>query len=165
MKVVKKTSVAGAYARKEAYNYEGTDYEADIKNGDMVEILNKGDVVTGEYGDQYVFQIKTRNGEKNANFNQSSINALIDAYGDDTESWVGKEVKVLTKKGVYGGKKGIAAYFVPANYILNEYGELEVTESEKTVGDTNVKYPESETSNGDGTTPVDDEIKPEDIPF
>lgn len=157
----KKTSVGGAFARKEDYEYEGTKYEADIKNGDKVKILNAGDVVTGEYGDQHVFQIETRNGEKNAPFNQSSINALVDSWGDESEEWVGKEVKVLTKKGTFGGKKGIAAYFVPDSYELDDYGELV---KGKTVGDTDVAYPESETSNGDGTTPAD-ELNPEDIPF
>lgn len=124
MKVIKKTSVAGAYARKEPYTYEGKEYDADIKNGDRVIVRSKGDIVTGEYGDQMVFSIGTRNGDKNANFNQSSINALIDEYGDDTDNWVGKEVTVLTKKGVFGGKKAIAAYYVTSAWTLDEYGDL-----------------------------------------
>jgi len=145
--MVKKTSVAGAFARKEPYTYEGTEYEADIQNGDKVEILSKGDIVSGEYGDQYVFSIKTRNGEKNANFNQSSINAIIDEYGDESDNWVGKTVTVLTKKGVFGGKKAIAAYFVPEGWILDDFGDL-------------VKSDEAPQSEGG-----DEEITAEDIPF
>jgi hypothetical protein len=124
MKVAKKTSVGGAFARKEPYNYEGTDYEADIQNGDTVKILNKGEMVSGEYGDQFVFSIETRNGEKNANFNQSSINVLIDDFGEETEDWVGKEVTVLTKKGMFGGKKSIACYFVTEGWVLDDFGDL-----------------------------------------
>lgn len=154
--MVKKTSVAGAYAKKEPYDYEGTHYDADIKNGDIVKVLNAGDVVSGEFGEQNVFQIMTRNGEKNATFNQSSINALIDAYGDDSEEWVGKEVKVLTKKDVVANKKVIIAYLVPTNYILNEWGELEKEESAPVTtnldGSAKPEYPE-------------EEITEEDIPF
>lgn len=124
MKLIKKTSVAGAFARKEAYSYEGKDYDADIKNGDRVIIKSKGDVVSGEFGDQVVFSIETRNGDKNANFNQSSINVLIDEYGEESENWVGKEVTVLTKKGIFGGKRGIAAYFVTNAWELDDFGDL-----------------------------------------
>lgn len=123
--MVRKTSVAGAYAKKEPYDYDGTHYDADVANGDIVKILNSGDVVSGEFGDQHVFSIMTRNGEKNATFNQSSVNELIGAFGDDSDNWVGREVKVLTKKDVVAGKKVIVAYYVPKNYRLNEWGELE----------------------------------------
>lgn len=159
MKVTKKTSVAGAYAKKEAYSYEGKDYEADIQNGDKVELLNSGDTVSGEYGDQMVFQIKTRNGEKNATFNQSSINALIEAFGDETEDWKGKEVNVLTKKGVYGGKKAIASYFVPEGWYLDDFGDL--------VKNEEVVQTEEETpkSTPEAVDPDAEEINPEDIPF
>lgn len=124
MKLQKKTNVGGAFARKEAYEYEGTQYEADIQDGDTVKILNKGEVVTGEYGDQYVFSIETRNGAKNASFNQSSINVLVEELGEETEGWVGKEIKVLTKKGVYAGKKAIACYFVTEGWTLDDFGDL-----------------------------------------
>lgn len=124
MKIQKLTSVGGAYARKEDYEYEGTKYEADIKNGDKVKILNAGTIVTGEYGDQHVFSIMTRNGEKNANFNKNTLNTLVDEFGDESEDWVGKEVTVLTKKDVIAGRKVIIAYFVPEGYILDDYGEL-----------------------------------------
>ena len=99
------------YAKKEAYSYEGTDYEADIQNGDKVEIKNDGQLVPDKFGDgeKYEFLISTRNGDRLTNFNQSSVNVLVDAYGEETLNWVGKEVKVLTKKGVWGGKKSIAA--------------------------------------------------------
>ena len=160
MKVVKKTSVAGAFARKEPYSYEGKDYPADILNGDRVIIKSKGDIVTGEYGDQLVFSIETRNGDKNANFNQSSINALIDEYGDDTETWVGKEVTVLTKKGVFGGKKAIAAYFVTNAWTLDEYGDLVKIED---VVKTN--EPISTPNQMPKSVQEAQAIDPEDIPF
>lgn len=172
MKVIKKTSVAGAYARKEPYTYEGKDYDADIKNGDIVTIKSKGDIVTGEYGDQMVFSIGTRNGDKNANFNQSSINILIDVYGDDTEAWVGKEVKVLTKKGMFGGKRAIAAYFVANNWTLDDFGDLVEIEEERQVNapiSTSSRmpaYPEHTASpNFEPNKVVEPEINAEDVPW
>lgn len=130
-KVVK---VSGAYARKEDYEYEGVKYKADITNGDKVIIKDGGTEVTGQFGDQTVFVIETRNGDKNYPINQGSINILVDAFGEDTTNWIGKEVKVLTKKGVFAGKKGIASYLVTDEYSLDDFGELvkgEVTDPTK----------------------------------
>jgi len=124
MQLEKVIKVAGAFARKENYEWEGNQYEADIKDGDKVTITDQGTEVTGQYGPQVVFSIKTRNGDKNLPLNQSSINILVDAFGGDTNLWVGKEVKVLTKKGVFAGKKGIAAYLVTNDYSLDDFGEL-----------------------------------------
>lgn len=124
MELKKIVKVSGAYARKEAYEYEGAKYEADIQNGDKVTIMNEGTEVTGQFGTQTVFVIKTRNGDKNYPINQASINILVDAYGTDTANWVGKDVKVLTKKGVFAGKKGIASYLVTDEYDLDDFGEL-----------------------------------------
>ena len=101
MKLAKKVSVGGDFAEK----------GVDINTGDIVKINNAGDITIGEYGEQKIFKIETKNGEKNASFNQKSINILIDAFGDETENWVGKEVKVLLNKTVIGGKKVTAIIF------------------------------------------------------
>lgn len=154
MKLSKKENTGGvAYARKESYEWEGKQYDADIKDGDTVTILDAGRIEESpQYGTSTKFLINTRNGEKRATFNQSSINVLIDAYGSETEAWVGKKVNVLTKKGVFGGNKSIAAYFVTDGYSLDEYGDL-VKEGDEKGGDLpTVEYPEGEAN-------------PEDIPF
>mgnify|MGYP006923685324 CR=1 FL=1 len=113
------------YARKEAYEYDGNQYEADLQNGDKVTIMDEGAVEeSGNFGPAFYATVKTRNGEKRAKISQPSINVLIDAYGPDSASWVGKEVNVLTLKGTWGGNKGIACYFVTDGYYLDDYGEL-----------------------------------------
>lgn len=122
--MVKKTSIGGAYARKAPYEYEGKSYEADIQDGDTVKILNEGTVVTGQFGDQHVFLIETRNGEKNQTLNQKSINVLIDELGEDSKGWIGKDVKVILKKDTIAGKKVIVAYLVAGDWYLDEWGEL-----------------------------------------
>lgn len=124
MKHSKKTSIAGAYARKEDYEYEGQKFEADIKQGDIVTILSGAQIVVSDFGEQKVFTIKTRNGNKNFPFNQSTINVLVEDLGEDDETWVGKDVTVLTQKAVVAGKKVLKTYLVTPNWKLDDYGEL-----------------------------------------
>ena len=121
---IKATSDGIGYASKNAYEWEGKSYEADIQDGDKVKVLNEGTIEEGKFGPQHYFRIETRNGEKKAPFNQSSINVIAGVHGTETEQWVGKTIYVLTKKGVFAGTKGIAAYFVTEGWYLDEYGDL-----------------------------------------
>lgn len=102
MQLNKKVSMGVAFASKKSYDYEGKKFEADIKDGDIVTILTAGESTTGsaQYGskEQIVFKIHTRNGDKALPFNQTSLNNLIEAFGGDTENWVGKDVKIWIDK-------------------------------------------------------------------
>lgn len=122
--ITKATSDGIGYASKSNYEYEGKTFEADLKNGDRVTILNDGVIEPSQFGDQHYFKVKTRNGEKKAPFNQSSINILVPALGKNSEDWIGKEAHVLTKKTVIAGKKVIVAYFVTEGYYLDDFGDL-----------------------------------------
>lgn len=124
MKVFKKVGGGIPFARKAPYEYDGVKYDADIKDGDTIKILDAGNVEQGAFGEQNNFRIKTRNGEKKLAFNQSSINVLIESFGDDTEMWIGRDVRVILRKGTYAGKRGIATYIVTEGWKLDEYGEL-----------------------------------------
>lgn len=124
MKVFKKIGGGIPFARKEPYEYEGVKYEADLKNGDVVKILDSGNVELGQFGEQKNFKVKTRNGEKKLAFNQSTINVMVDEFGDETESWIGKDVNVLLVKKLIAGKKSIVPYLVVDGWSLDEYGEL-----------------------------------------
>ena len=146
MIIQKKEGGGVAFARKAEYEYEGTKYAADLQNGDTVKILDAGVVETGQFGDQLNFKIETRNGEKKQSFNQATQNVLHDELGEESESWIGKEVRVITKKDTIAGKKVIIAYFVTGDWELDEYGEL--TSPSKTPIETN-----------------NEDVKPEDIPF
>lgn len=160
MKMIKKTSVGGPFAKKEQYSYEGVSYEADLQDNDKVKILDEGMKVENQYGEQQVFKILTRNGEKNHPINQSSINILMDEFGDDSKEWAGKEVKVLTKKGTFAGKRGIACYFVTEGWELDDYGKLVKTSpSSSTPQDPNEKIDKFL----DKEVAKDDEINVEDI--
>jgi len=145
MKITKKLSTGGtAFARKAPYEYENKQYEADLQDGDTVKILDSGNIESSQWGDQTNFKIETRNGEKKIGFNQATQNVLHDEFGEESESWVGKEVRVILKKDTIAGKKVIIAYFVTGDWQLDEYGEL-----------VNPNEPKEEVS--------EDDINPEDI--
>src|SRR4051794_5114467 len=100
MKMIKKVSVQGEFAKI------GTD----IRDQDEITILDEGTEITGTYGEQTVFQIKTGTGKDMVvSFNQTSINNLVDAYGDDSQNWTGKRVKAWVVKQMVGdGLKNVA---------------------------------------------------------
>lgn len=114
MKVVKKVSVGGEFAKK------GTD----IFDGDLITITNEGDMVEGEYGTQLVLKAKTRNGEKNISLNQTSQNNLIDAFGDETNTWVGKEIKVFIIKAMVSGKLREVLYLAHPEWEMDSEGKF-----------------------------------------
>ena len=142
MKITIKKGGGIPFARKINYEYGGVKYEADLQNGDVVKILDSGNVETGQYGDQHNFKIKTRNGEKKLAFNQKTLNVLGAEFGVETEAWVGKEVSVILKKDVIAGKKVIIAYLVTEGWSLDDYGELLKEGAE--VGPASEELPEVE---------------------
>ena len=122
--VTKATSDGIGYASKSDYEYEGTQYEADIKSGDVVTILNGGTTEPSQFGDQHYFKIMTRNGEKKTPFNQTTINVLVAEFGDESENWIGKKVNIITKKDTIAGKKVTIAYFISGDWEMDEYGAI-----------------------------------------
>lgn len=112
MKYIKKTSV-GAFLKK------GTD----IKDEDIIEIGNEGKPIQGEFGMQNVFLVKLEDGrEGNVGFNQTSINGLIDAWGEDSVNWIGKKVKVWKIKQNVSGKFVDVYYFSHPDAEMTEDG-------------------------------------------
>ena len=125
----KKISVSGDFAKK----------GEDIIHGSVVKILNAGQVITGQFGDQTVFSINTKNGPKNTNFNQTSINMIVDSFGDESEGYIGKEVKVWTRKDIIAGKKVEIYYFAPEGWEMDDYGDFTLNGSVP-----EIEYPEEE---------------------
>ena len=112
MKVTKRISV-GAFAKR------GVDY----KDSDVVTILNEGVVVEGKFGEQHLFKMGFVSGEKNLSINQTSMNKLIDVFGDDTANWVGKEVKLWVVKQNVAGKFTDVTYITTPDQQLGEEGD------------------------------------------
>lgn len=142
MKVIKKISVSGEFAK----------VGVDIKEGSIITILDGGTEITSQFGPQIVYKIKTQNGEKILGFNQTSTNALIDAFGDETEGWVGKVVTASVIKALVSGAMKNVVYLVPEGFEVNEQGKIV-----KSNGDT--------PSNKESIIQLDDDIDPKDIPF
>ena len=76
----------------------------DIKDGDLVEIANEGKQQEGEFGTQNIFLVKLSDErEGNISLNQTSLNNLIDAYGENAVNWIGKQAKIwLIRQNVAG---------------------------------------------------------------
>lgn len=93
---------------------------------------------------------------KNVNVNRPSINALIEAFGEDSKDWIGKLLTAQTEKMIVGGKRVTALYLIPENYELKEDagGYIVITKigGQASVPLNGVEYPA-------------EEISPEDIPF
>ena len=137
MKLKKKTSSGIAFARKKDYEYEGQKFEADLKDGDIVTIQNAGQQLEGQFGTQTVFTLKTRNGDKGLALNQKSINNLIDAFGEETGNWIGKEAKVWALRAMVSGKMQTVVYLSPEDWTMTDEGEF-VSPNDKAMEDDGI---------------------------
>ena len=52
----------------------------------------------------------------NVSINRASINALVDAYGDDSIKWQGNPLTLETEKVRVAGKAVVALYIIPEGY-------------------------------------------------
>ena len=122
MKIQKISRPQGEFAKK----------GEDITDNDIVVIKSEGEYIEGQYGQQFVIKIQTRNGEKNVNFNQTTVNILHDELGEETSNWIGKEVTIRAKKDVVAGKGVDIYYFVTPEWTFDEYRELTKPQSQET---------------------------------
>lgn len=93
--------------------FSGNFLKAEIcKGGELCEILNAGclENITSPEGAvksvlnfEVRFDIENNGKEKTFSPNKSNGNVMTDAWGDDTEGWVGKRFKIsLAKVNVFG---------------------------------------------------------------
>lgn len=145
----KKVSVGAGYANKAPYEFEGKKYEADIKDGDLVKILDEGQEVQktfqGKTSTAVVHKIETRNGTKAITLNQTSINNLVDAFGKDSKEWIGKQVKVWILKVMVSGKLQNVAYLSHPKAEMNDEGKFLTPET----GNVKIEKEEDEDINFD----------------
>lgn len=92
----------------------------DYKDGDILQILSEGVLDdSGDFGPKMVFQVRMPNEEsKNMNFNKTSMNFLIDAYGEETLEWKGKDAKVWVVKQMVGNKMTNVTYITAPDQKL-----------------------------------------------
>jgi len=115
MRRVRKVSAGSPYVKK----------GEEILDGDLVTISNEGQEIPGQFGDQFVIKITLEDGEERAmTLNQTSENNLIEAYGEDSIKWVGKQAKVFLEKKKINDKKVIIAYLAAPGWIKDEFGDF-----------------------------------------
>lgn len=93
----------------------------------------------------------------NVSLNRTTINGLVDAFGEDSVNWKDKELRVETEKVRVAGKAVVALYLIPEGYekIDDENGYAIIVKT----GSSIVKADD---------IPIieeDEEIKVKDIPF
>ena len=117
----KKRVSLGAFLKK------GEDY----KDGDVVEVLSEGKQFEGKFGPQDVFTVKTKGDkEGNVSFNSTSINNMIDAFGEDSKNWIGKKVKVWGIRSNVQGKMVVVYYFSHPDATLTDEGVFSIDGAE-----------------------------------
>ena len=106
-----KKSAMGQFAK------QGVDY----KDGDVLQIVDEGRLDdSGDFGPKMVFQVRFPSEEvKQLNFNKTSMNYLIDAYGEETVEWKGKDVKVRVISQMVGSKMTKVTYITAPDQTLD----------------------------------------------
>ena len=94
----------------------------DFKDGDILEIMSEGKELQGEYGIQNIFTVKIGDKEGGVSFNQTSLNGLIDVWGENDLSWIEKKVKATKIKQNVAGKFIDVWYFSHPDAELTESG-------------------------------------------
>ena|SRR5581483_4008922 len=116
MRIQKTSSIDGKWAK----------VGADIKDGDRLKILDAGTIDnTGQFGPKKVFKIMTtRKDEFNLGLNQTSLNNLVDGFGEETEAWVGKVVKAFVVRQMIGDGLKNVLYLAPEDWTMDEDGKF-----------------------------------------
>jgi hypothetical protein len=115
MKMNKRVSIRGEFAK----------IGQDIRDGDIITILDGGTVITGQFGEQTAFHIQNPAGKELVlSFNQSSINNLIDAYGEDSESWKGKQARAWVVKMMVSNSLKNVAYLAHPDWVMTDDGRF-----------------------------------------
>lgn len=145
MLVQKKVSIQGEWAKA----------KIDLFTGDIIKILNGGQIIPGDFGDRHCFKIETKNGEKILSFNQTTMNYLIDAFGFETDKWINQQVKVWLIKSNVQGKMRDVVYLTAPDWIEGDDGFYPPINKKSAIKDMR-DIPVVEES---------EEINPSDIPF
>ncbi len=97
--------------------------KASIREGDIGKLVTEAQEVEGQNGKQIVAKIQIKGSKeepKNVSINNPSKNALIEAFGSDSQAWMNAHLTLHTEKTVIAGKRGIALYLVPEGFEVTE---------------------------------------------
>ena len=133
----------------------------DIKDGDLLKMLDAGQVIEGKFGEQYVFKFMTAKKEEgNIALNRTSRNTLGRGFGTETEDWVGKVVKAFVVKQMVGDGLKNVLYMAPKGWEMNDDGEF------FDPNEGNMPEPEKPKAKAyEGLDYPEETINPDDVPF
>lgn len=140
MKYTKSSGTFGKWARA-----------SEIVSGTKVKLTTETAPQASEFGTQDVAKARFQGTQEDVNvrLNKTTVNGLIDAFGDDSKDWIGKVLTAQTEKALVGGKRVAILYLVPEGYELKDTSDGFVT-----IGKI-----------GGEETPKEEVINAEDIPF
>lgn len=136
--------------------------DEDIKHKDIVTISSEGLWETSEKfkkedgtpSNMFKINLRLANGEdRSTTLNWTNVKLLVQAFGDDTITWIGKEIRAWKTKSEKA-KGGFTFLYVPIDWNRDDTGEWQMPEGSQ-VGkkdDLDNIYP-------------DEDIDPADIPF
>lgn len=135
------------------------DKEADIKHKDIVTLLTEGvweesvkfKKDDGTPSNQFNIKLKLGNGEERSTIlSWANVKLLVKAFGDETASWVDKEVRAWKTKSEKA-KTGFVFVYVPTDWDRDDTGEWVIPES--TYPNSFTSAEEEETTESDGDVP------------
>src|SRR3990167_3619285 len=111
MKYTKKSNVQGSWIKA-----------SELTSGTRAKLVSETTPQEGEFGTQDIAKIKIQDeGEiKNVRINNPTLNALIEAFGEDSNLWMNKVLTVHTEKMIVAGKRVVALYLIPEGYKISE---------------------------------------------
>lgn len=136
-----------------------------LSNGQQAKLVTECEPVERDYEGkpqtQHIAKIKVKDvtdSPVNVALNATTRNGLIDAFGEDSKSWIGQLLTVEVEKSTNGGKRTITLYLIPEGFELgeDESGYVVI----RKIGSAKVSIDAASLIN----EPVD-ELDPESIPF
>ena len=98
---------------------------SEVTSGDMANLVSETVSVESQFKDkngapknQDVAKIQFAGSKESFNIaiNRASLNALIDAFGEESSEWTNKPLTVVTEKMRVAGKAVTALYLLPIGY-------------------------------------------------
>jgi hypothetical protein len=154
MRYTKQTTVSGNWVKA-----------AELKSGIRAKLVSETQPMPSSFQDkdcspktQDVAKIRFEgmNETYNVSINRATLNALIEAFGEDSKEWINKYLTAQTEKMIVGGKRVTALYLIPEGFELKEDDGGYMVIARKS---TETKYSVVETPES-----IED-INPDDIPF
>jgi hypothetical protein len=158
-------------------NINNTKYlntEEDIKHKDLVTLLDGGrweestrfKRKDGTPANTFKIQMELANGEaRDATLNWTNVKLLVQAFGDESESWANKKVRAWKTKSEKA-KSGFTFYFVPEDWEKDDTGEWVIPEGSQVQIEKKEPTPDQKkTEDIDTIEYPEADIDPADIPF